>query len=263
MPIAQRDGTTLLLPFGLSFHDLYRRGGLLELDAQFLAELSESNPQLHTRLLAARETPPAAHTKESSELIIALAPYLEDFIGQVFGIETELRKLQERHSELAPLYSVKRRFVQRKAVIGQTAETASQIDGFALADELEALLQEPLTELSFARHVAHWLENEAAHAEHLLVAARYAAWATLSPQGKRKHGSGVLFKVPHKLDMNHLVPAEAVHGGPAGNGLVKLELHSDHWRHRRRISAYRSRNGSNRRARSGALLHQMPQPGQR
>ncbi len=232
MPIEQRGGATLLLPFGLSFHDLYRREGLLELDAQFLAQLSELNSQLHTRLIAAREAPPAAHTKESSDLIIALAPYLEDFIGQVFGIETELRQLQERHSELAPLYSVKRRFVQRKAVIGQTAETASQIDGFALGVELEALLREPLTELSFARHVARWLENEAAHAEHLLLAARYAAWATLSPQGKRKHGSGVLFKVPHKLDMNHLVPAETVHGAAAGNGLVKLEVNSDHWRRR-------------------------------
>lgn len=232
MPVEQRDSATLLLPFGLSFHDLYRRDGILQLDARFLAQLGELNPQLHARLLAAREIPPGAHTKESSELIIALAPYLEDFIGQVFGIGTELRQLQERHSELAPLYSVKRRFVQRKAVIGQTAETAGHIDGFALGEELEALLLEPLTELSFARHVARWLENEAVHAEHLLLAARYAAWATLSPQGKRKHGSGVLFKVPHKLDMNHLVPAEAVRGGAAVDALVKLELSSDHWRRR-------------------------------
>ncbi len=232
MPIKQRDGATLLLPFGLSFHDLYRREGLLELDAQFLAQLSRSNPELQARLLVARQTPPEAHTKESSELIIALAPYLEDFIGQIFGIEAELRQLQERHSELAPLYSVKRRFVQRKAVIGQTAETASRIDGFALAAELETLLQEPLTELSFARHVARWLEDEAGQAEHLQLAARYAAWATLSPQGKRKHGSGVLFKVPQKLDMNHLVPVEPAHGTSAGNGLVKLELSSHHWRHR-------------------------------
>ena len=253
MPIEQRDGATLLLPFGLAFHDLYRREGLFELDAQFLAQLSELNPLLRARLLAARETPPAAHTKESSELIIALAPYLEDFIGQIFGIETELRQLQERHSELAPLYSVKRRFVQRKAVIGQTAETVSQIDGFALGEELEALLQEPLTELSFAKHVARWLENEAAHAGHLQWAARYAAWATLSPQGKRKHRSGVLFKVPHKLDMNHLVPTEAVRG--AGNALVKLELSNDHWRRREGFQLTDPGNGSDRRARSGPLLH--------
>ncbi|MDQ2839892.1 MAG: FAD-dependent oxidoreductase [Acidobacteriota bacterium] len=228
MTIEQRDGNILHLPFGLSFHDLYRREGALKLDEQFLHQLAEANPDLHTRLISARGNPPAAHTTESSDLIIALAPYLEDFLGQVFGVQSELRRLQEQHSELAPLYSVKRRFVQRKAVVGQTAESASQIDGLALAAELEALLQEPLTELSFARHVAKWLEAEASHGEHLQLAARYAAWATLSPLGKRKHSSGVLFKLPHKLDMNHLVPVTpAVH-----DGLVQLELSSEHWRRR-------------------------------
>jgi len=38
----------------------------------------------------------------------------------------------------------------------------------------------------------------------------------------------VLFKTPHKLDMHHLVPAEAV----ANDGLVQLQFSSDHWRHR-------------------------------
>ncbi len=228
MTIEQRNGDSLHLPFGLSFHDLYRREGLLELDRQFLNQLKAASQELHTQLLAAREAPPAPHTKESSDFIIALAPYLEDFLGELFGIEKELHRLQDRHSELAPLYSVKRRFVQRKAVIGQTPESASQIDGFALEAELETLLQEPLTELSFATHVSRWLENEAAHAEHLQLSARYAAWATLSPQGQRRHKSGVLFKVPHKLDMNHLVPVQAV----STDGLVQLELSPDHWRHR-------------------------------
>ncbi len=228
MTIEQQNGDILRLPFGLSFHDLYRREGMLELDAQFLNQLLEGNPELHLRLLDARQSLPAAHTKESSELIIDLAPYLEDFIGHVFGIESELRKLQERHADLQPLYSVKRRFVQRKAVMGQTAESASQIDGYALAAELEALFQEPLTEMSFAKHVARWLGEEALQAEHLQLAARYAAWATLSPQGKQKHGGGVLFKVPPKLDMNHLVPVETA----VMDGLVQLQLGNDHWRNR-------------------------------
>jgi NADPH-dependent glutamate synthase beta subunit-like oxidoreductase/NAD(P)H-flavin reductase len=224
----KRDGDSLQLPFGLTFDDLYRHEGLVKLDGEFLRTLAEAAPELRGRLDQARQNPLPAHTKESSALIIELAPYLEDFIGEVFGIGPDLRSLRERHNELANIYSVKRRFVQRKAVIGQTAETASAIDGFGLASELEALLQEPLTELSFANHVARWLEDEAKHTDHLQIAARYAAWATLSPQGKRKHGSGVLFKTPHKLDMNHLVPVES---STEGN-LVKLELHSDHWRRR-------------------------------
>ncbi len=211
-----------------TIQELYEREGLVKLDGIFLKELRETAPELCERLLAARENPPAAHTKAGSELIIALAPYVEDFIGKLFDIESDLSRLQRKHSELAPLYAIKRKFVQRKALTGFTAESASEIDGFAVGRELETLMEEPLTELGFANHLAKWLENEAAHAEHLRLATLYTAWATLSPQGKAKHGRGVLFKVPHKLDMHHLVPVESLVNG----GLVRLELNDSHRRHR-------------------------------
>ena len=218
----------LLLPFGLTFDDLYTRDGLVKLDGLFRASLQQGAPALAERLATARQEPPAPHTKSGSELIIELAPYVEDFIGELFGIESEIARLQLRHSDLAPLYAVKRKFVQRKALTGYTAETAAEIDGFALASELEALLLEPLTELSFAVHVARWLESEAEHEKHLKLAAQYTAWAVLSPQGKAKHKHGVLFKTPHKLDPSHLVPVQVVVNGD----LVQIELSSDHWRHR-------------------------------
>jgi NADPH-dependent glutamate synthase beta subunit-like oxidoreductase/NAD(P)H-flavin reductase len=223
-----QDGAALRLPFGLLFEDIYCREGLLKLDEQFLRELGESHPELREQLLAARANPPAPHIKSASELILAVAPYVEDFIGKLFGIEGELRVLQTRHSELAPLYYVKRQFVQRKALTKQTAESAAQLDGVALAAQLETLFNEPLTEFTFARHVASWLEQEPLHAEQLQLAAHYAAWATLSPAGQRKHQHGVLFKTPHKLDMHHLVPVEEVHKGD----LVQLQLGQEHWRHR-------------------------------
>ncbi|MDP9171528.1 MAG: FAD-dependent oxidoreductase, partial [Acidobacteriota bacterium] len=105
---------------------------------------------------------------------------------------------------------------------------AMAIDGAALAAELEALLLEPLTERSFADHVSKWMTAEAGHAEPLRMAAQYATWAALSPQGRKKHHSGILFKTPHKLDMHHLVPAAEV----ATDGLIQLQFGPDHWRTR-------------------------------
>ena len=225
---AAHSTSTLALPFGLQFGDLYAREGLVKLDGFFLAQLEAAMPSLHARLLAARENPASLAPKQHSELIIEGAPYLEDFVGQLFGIEAELSRLQFQHSALAPLFSVKRRFVQRKALTGYTEEKASEIDGFAVGAELEAVIQEPLTDASFANHVARWLDSEAEHQPQLQLAAQYTAWATLSPQGKAKHGHGVLFKIPHKLDYQHLVPVQTV----ATDGLIQLELSSDHWRHR-------------------------------
>src|SRR5262249_31864399 len=163
-----------------------------------------------------------------SDLVTELAPHVEDFIGELFGIAAELRALQEHHHELAPIYAVKRLFVQRRAVKGVTAEAAAAIDGPALRHELETRFGEGLTEPVFARHVSRWMEAEAQHAADLDLAARYAAWATLSPAGRAAHKKGVLFKVPHRLDMEHLVPVESETVG----GVAMLRLPPEHHRHR-------------------------------
>ncbi|MDB5408634.1 MAG: pyridine nucleotide-disulfide oxidoreductase, partial [Rhodospirillales bacterium] len=220
--------TQLALQHGLEFDDLYRRDGLVRLDAAFIAHLRETDVGLHNQLLAARLEPSAVETKAESELIVALAPHLEDFIGGLFGIASEVGALQARHEALAPLYSVKRLFVQRRAVKGMTPEQAAEIDADAAAAALEALFGEKLTELSFATHVARWSEDVAANAAALDLAASYAAWATLSPAGQAKHHGGVLFKVPHRLVMEHLVPVES----ETVNGVAMLRLPPKHWRHR-------------------------------
>ena len=223
-----QNGLELSLRFGLAFHDLYQREGLLKLDAAFLAELAEHSSTLHARLLAARDDQTTLTAKQRSELIVELAPHLEDFVGKLFGIDAELRELQVQHTELAPLYSVKRKFVQRK-LAGRTTEQAQAIDPIAVTAELQAFINGPLTETSYVTNVAHWLE--AADGEwkaQLELAADYATWATLTPEGKAKHGDGVLFRLPHKLDMAHLVPIEEAFI----NGTVQMSLGAEHQRHR-------------------------------
>src|SRR5579872_806599 len=121
--------TDLLLKHAIGFDDLYRRDGLARIDAAFIAHLAAADIGLHNRLLTARRDPQAIAHKDESELLIDLAPHLEDFVGELFGIVPELRALQQRHHELAPVYSVKRLFVQRRAVKGVTAQVAAAIDG--------------------------------------------------------------------------------------------------------------------------------------
>src|SRR5215472_14255079 len=210
--------TDLALAHGLSFADLYERGGLTRLDRAFVARLAEADVALHDRLMAARREPDAIERQTESDLLVDLAPHLEDFIGELFNIADEVRALQARHHELAPLYSVKRLFVQRRAVKGVNEAAAAELDGPGLARELDRLMNVtpgeglaiPAWERRYAEYVADSLIDEAANDEALSTAQGYAAWATLSQDGRRKHRRGVLFKVPHRLDMQHLVPAETV-----------------------------------------------------
>jgi len=223
-----RDMSEPVLRHDLAFEDLYRRDGLVRLDAAFVRHLGEVDVELHNRLMAARREPAALDRATESDLLVALAPHLEDFIGALFGIGAELSALQARHDALAPLYAVKRLFVQRRAVKGVPPEAAAALDGAALARDLEALIGEPLSEESYARHVARWMAAEAEHKPALDLAQRYAAWAVLAPAGRAKHHAGVLFKVPHRLEMTQLVPVETV----VQYGVSMLHLPPAQWRRR-------------------------------
>ncbi|MBI2313839.1 MAG: FAD-dependent oxidoreductase [Betaproteobacteria bacterium] len=197
----------LSLGHGLTFQDLYRREGLLRLDAAFLGHLAQYDASLRTRLEAGRADPGSLSPKQESELLLAVAPPLEGFLATLFGIEAETEALAGRHHALGPLYACKRNFVQRKALHGIKPEDAAGLDGAALAAELEKLMGTTFGELEFARWVERWQKDEAACARELQLAARYAAWAVLTPAGQERHRGGVLFKVPAKLDHRHLVPA--------------------------------------------------------
>ncbi|HEV3174512.1 MAG TPA: pyridine nucleotide-disulfide oxidoreductase, partial [Stellaceae bacterium] len=218
----------LHLKHDLAFEDLHRREGLVRLDAAFVQWLGSVDVDLHNRLAAARRDPDALDAKAHSQLLIDLAPHLEDFVGNLFGIEPEVRALQARHHALAPLYAVKRLFVQRRAVKGMTPEKAAALDGRALGRELETSMGEALTESNYAAHVSRWMAAEADHAAALDLAARYAAWATLSPEGQARHGRGAIFKVPHKLELTHLIPVETV----VEHGVTMLRLGPEHRRAR-------------------------------
>jgi NADPH-dependent glutamate synthase beta subunit-like oxidoreductase/NAD(P)H-flavin reductase len=216
------------LQHGLRFADLYSRDGLVRLDAAFMAHLQVADASLFAMLATGRAAPEKLPAKDESDLIVDLAPHLEDFVAALFGIQSEVLAHQSQHDELSPLYTVKRLFVQRRAAKGATPEAIAKLDGPALAAKLEELMGEKLTDRSFASHVAHWLNNEAQYARQLDTAAQYAAWATHSAEGKKLWRDSVLFKIPHRLDMHRLVPVTTI----VHDGVTMLHLPAEHHRNR-------------------------------
>jgi hypothetical protein len=191
--------------FGFSFEELYQRDGLVRLDAQFLKFLSLADAALAVRLSAGRADPDALDARAESALILNLSPHLEQFLAELFGITSEATALSRRHEEQAPLFSVKRQFVQRRAAGRIKPEEAQDLDGPSLERELRRLFGGRFDELTYARHVTGWLENEAAHGRELDLATRYAAWAVHTQAGREQCASGVLFTVPAKIDTQNLL----------------------------------------------------------
>src|SRR6266496_1441497 len=219
----------LKLAHGLSFAELHERDGLARLDAAFLDHLGAAESALRPQLEAARAAP-SLDSKAESALILEIAPHLDDFLAELFGIETEFRTLAARHNELAPLYAVKRQFVQRRAANKVKPEEAANLDGPALEAELKKdHLDGRFDELTFARKVAHWLADEARHAVPLDLALKYSAWALHTPAGREHVNAGVLFKAPAKIDpLNLLVHAQK----SDRDGVVAYTIRPEHIRRR-------------------------------
>jgi NADPH-dependent glutamate synthase beta subunit-like oxidoreductase/NAD(P)H-flavin reductase len=216
------------LGFGLSFTDLASRDGLVRLDRLFLQTLGEQDPDLHRRLLTARADPESVVTRDESDLVVAVGPHLDSFVATLFGIEEHTLALARTTLALDPIHACKRLFVQRQAV-KKYADPAG-FDGASLHGALEARMGETLTELAFATHVALW--EAAGDAEALDTALRYAAWATLTPAGQDIHRGGTLFRVPHRIDPQHLVPVETIER----DGVTMLRLPEHDWRQREGFS---------------------------
>ena len=215
--------------FGIAFEELYSREGLSKLDAAFVGELKISDVALHNRLVSARADSAALAAKEHSQLLMDVAPHVEDFVAKLFGIQAEVSLLAERHQALAPLYACKRLFVQRRAAKALPVEQLERVDGAMLLSMLPGLAADDAHfELVFAKLVMSWLEQEEANKSLLEIAARYAAWALLTPAGRAKHGHGILFKQPKKLDAEHLVAYET----EERDGVMVQRFAKHHYRYR-------------------------------
>src|SRR5471032_1908368 len=230
---ASRSGPSLA--YGLGFDDLYGRDGLARLDAAFVGWLKEANVDAHARLMAARANPEGLAIKDESNLLIEVARPLEDFVGSLFGVSGEAAELRARHTKLAPLYDCKRLFVQRYAARATKPDVAAALDGaeVSAAVKLPVRIEDGLEawELAFAIAVRDLLGAEfkvETPTQEIEALSRYAAWALHAPAGKARHREGPLFKVPHKLDFEHLVPIET----EVVDGVTRMKLPRLLMRHR-------------------------------
>ncbi|MBL8831577.1 MAG: pyridine nucleotide-disulfide oxidoreductase, partial [Rhodospirillales bacterium] len=212
------------LAFGLVFADLYDRAKLARIDGLFADALKAADAPLHDRLMAARANPGAVAAKDEGNLLVDLGPHVENFVATLFGIEAEAQELAKRTHALAPLYAVKRLFVQRRAAKAAKAEALASYDPAAM----DRLLGAGWTELQFAQAVTEWEKDEAANKDALATALDHAGWALVTEAGRRRHGKGILFRQPAKLDPQNYIPLETIEI----DGVRMQRLPEHDWRHR-------------------------------
>lgn len=211
----------LHLNFDLSFEDLYNLDGLRKVDAYFIEKLLKINPALCNKMLDARENPGVLYKLDESNLILELAPILETFIIELFGIGHDIEKYRAEHEELNIINKCNKFLIQKHVMNLQReindshviimAKTGLMMYGIALPNNPEGVLS---FELDMAKTFLEIYENSKSsdnewaqyHKEVLAHVENYSLWAISNEDGQKLHSHGALFRVPKKLDYNNLIP---------------------------------------------------------
>ncbi len=208
MPNEPENRPPLQLKLGFGFDDLYEREGLERIDAAFMDFLSTGDPAIFDRLTQARRNPDNLSALDHSSLIIETARFLEPFVAKLFGIDDDLAGMSAEHLAYNRVFECRRQFVQRRALKKYKLSDVEDFDGAAAAATLRGFMRDDIGEDSFADHVMKWMESPEGFEDALDVAEKYAAWATLSDEGRRSRKQSVLFKQPQKTDPENLVTTE-------------------------------------------------------
>ncbi len=193
---------------GHEFTELHTATGLALLDQEFLAYLSGHAPGLRQRLEAYRAAEQDVPALEASELLLAVAPYLEAFIARLFDIEEAVAVRSASTLSHDVVMRFKQEFVLKRArrvratVESDFATLDAWLDG-ALAEA--GLRTAGDRERAVALYAERLLENEAAREREIERLTHWCVLARRDASGQRAVAGWASFHLPQKVDHAHLV----------------------------------------------------------
>lgn len=196
---------------GFTFSELFQSEALERLDQSFLCYLEKEDKSLHDNLLAYRLKLRTFEPKESSNLLIDCARYLEVFVAELFNIQEALYKSQQATRSNDPIFEFKQWYVLREAKrkINKLPEYG---DFVALTTWLLKQLKEKEfdfeadMELAVARLGTFYLEDPNYYSTEVEMLTQWCVKGLVDPEGKEFTRNWVSFHLPNKIDYSQLVP---------------------------------------------------------
>ncbi len=188
------------LNFGFAFEDLNSLSGLQNLDESFLGFLQDHDNDLSDQLKHYRSIKSKAiDSTNHSEFLLQLAPFVDDFIAELFDITKENLTLKKEHKKFDPIYECRRKFIQRYAVKQYPEEKLAELDFAQITEHLKSIIipNLKLNELSIAQSIIDWQKDPVTYQNELTIAAQYCAFMVAM-------GSSLaLFDLPRPVDENN------------------------------------------------------------
>lgn len=194
---------------GYTFSELLTSKGLSALDVDFLERLKTSNLALHNNLLAYRQKTHTLSTLNISELLLAVAPFLEEFLIELFDIEEAAALQQAKTLSQNPVSAFKKYFVLRRAKKNKLTENNFNESDTWLKTELKkAPLKSDDLELAISLLAAQYIAEPEKFADQIEKLTTWCTYALYSEEGRAVVKNWTSFKIPERIDHFNLVPHE-------------------------------------------------------
>lgn len=212
------------------FQELSDLSGLQKLDRQFLTEIQAHDPILHQQLLDYRNDPDVLTAIKISELLLALAPLLENFISRRFGIVATVAQTRGRDLAHGRVLEFKHQFVMKKArhYRGSISASFAELNDWLDQQLTASGYYQPDREAAIADYALHLLADAEGHAAALEQLLQWCSLAQKTPEGRLQVADWVSFRVPAKTDYARLVPLQKLSNDPVG----RLQTDPAHLRQR-------------------------------
>lgn len=184
----------LTLNFDFTFQDLNSLSGFQKLDKFFLKYLKEQDYALHEQLKLYRiNGSKNISRKEHSEFLLKIAPFLDDFIAELFNIEDKNSLLKQEHVKFDIIYECRRKFIQRYVIKKYPKESLDSFNFPQISNELKGLI-ESITEQSISVAVLNWQTDPGKYQNEIDVVAKYCAFMV------HNYSSLTLFDIPRSIE---------------------------------------------------------------
>lgn len=187
--------------YGLSFQDLQKRDGLIEVDTLYQQILPE---EVQSTFLQWRRGETTFTAIEESEFQIMLGQYLNTFIAKLFSIEDESNILIDRAKRYETLMQFKEQFIQRgakryrQAIEGTYAEHHT-----SLLAKIGVEDSDPDLEYKIASYALSL--NSETDAEEIVAIHQWGSLVEKDEAGLARVAGWITFKFPARLDFDNLV----------------------------------------------------------
>ena len=139
-------------------------------------------------------------TVNQDDLIIAVAPILEEFLGKLFNIKDQIKQLQTKYQDSQIIAKCRTNFIRRVVSYRfPTPDHIKALDQDLITKQLYKIISQDTSQVAFCEIIMEYLKDKEQFSTQLEIFTKFCAIKLHS----KEHNKWELFNLPKVYDQTH------------------------------------------------------------